>query len=607
MGFLSRKTMGLIPLRSVILMGMLFSPILIYALCGAIAIWQVGWLRWLWWLAPLVWSITWVVSKLWIAKQANDESTPLAQHWTPRDRAASGIVRQHQLQAATLTTDQLSDPQFYFAQAISLANDLAKHYQLDSKDPVSDRTLPEILATCRLVADDLEKLVLESVPGSRLLTVNQWKKLGGAPKVVRELSKGFWATSVMLNPLSLASWGTSKVTNEKVTSNLQTELLVKLYMMFIRQLGFYLIEMNSGRLRAGADIYRSQFDRDRQALAWNTPNATSSPCVDDPKQDSVKQGNSHHDSRVKTSATGVSGTSSNETATANAAATDRDPGQDSSTKFNGASSTNDDPFQIRIAILGQRQVGKTSLISGLIGGAAELPRLKAKYGGKLKPTSQRTFHQLDIADQRYHIQLIDTPGYQHAETFNQLKREIRKAIQQAHAILWVVEPTRSNANLDLSILKLVRQKFEEQPNLKPPPIMVIGLTGNAEAEKSAEESAEKSAEESESVQALRLEMDSLVDDWIEIPTETQMRAYNLTENQTGDLPMPSIEWQATVKQRVLPVIHKHLETARTAAMLISYENLLNQSKYSTLFKQARNSGSKLLSAWFEKPPTNDSN
>ncbi len=597
--------MGLIPLRSVILMGMLFSPILIYALCGAIAIWQVGWLRWLWWLAPLVWSITWLVSKLWIAKQVDDESTPLAQHWTPRDRAATGIVRRHQLQAATLTTDQLSDPQFYFTQAISLANDLAKHYHLDSKDPVSDRTLPEILATCRLVADDLEKLVLESVPGSRLLTVNQWKKLGGAPKVVRELSKGFWATSVVLNPLSLASWGTSKVTNEKVTSNLQTELLVKLYMMFIRQLGFYLIEMNSGRLRAGADIYRSQFDWDRQALAWNIPNATSSPCVDDPKQHAIKQGNSHHDSRMKPSASGITEASSNPAAnataaaTANATATDQGPGQDSATKFNGASSTNDDPFQIRIAILGQRQVGKTSLISGLIGGAAELPRLKAKCGGKLKPTSQRTFHQLDIADQRYHIQLIDTPGYQHAETFNQLKREIRKAIQQSHAILWVVEPTRSNANLDLSLLKLVRQKFEEQPNLKPPPLMVIELTGKADAE--------NSAEKSESVQALRLEMDSLVDDWIEIPKETQMRAFNPTENQADDLPMPSIEWQETVRQQVLPVIHKHLESARTAARLITYENLLNQSKYSTLFKQARNSGSKLLSAWFEKPPTNDSN
>jgi predicted GTPase len=64
---------------------------------------------------------------------------------------------------------------------------------------------------------------------------------------------------MLVNPLNIARYFSSKLTLDPVTTELQTELLAAVYLRFIRQLGFYLIEMNSGRLRAGADAYRSAF------------------------------------------------------------------------------------------------------------------------------------------------------------------------------------------------------------------------------------------------------------------------------------------------------------------------------------------------------------
>jgi predicted GTPase len=70
-----------------------------------------------------------------------------------------------------------------------------------------------------------------------------------------------------MNPVNIARYWSSKMTAEPVTTELQTELLAVIYLRFIRQVGFYLIEMNSGRLRAGADAYRHAFGSELEGPA----------------------------------------------------------------------------------------------------------------------------------------------------------------------------------------------------------------------------------------------------------------------------------------------------------------------------------------------------
>ena len=67
-----------------------------------------------------------------------------------------------------------------------------------------------------------------------------------------------------MNPVNIARFWSSRLTADPVTTEMQTELLAVIYLRFMRQMGFYLIEMNSGRLRGGADAYRRAFPPSRQ-------------------------------------------------------------------------------------------------------------------------------------------------------------------------------------------------------------------------------------------------------------------------------------------------------------------------------------------------------
>ena len=102
--------------------------------------------------------------------------------------------------------------------------------------------------------------MLESVPGSRMLTIRHWRMLPSVPGWLEKASQATWAASILLNPANIARYVASKWSWDPVAEQLQSELLSVVYLRFLRQAGFYLIEMNSGRLRGGADAYRSAFD-----------------------------------------------------------------------------------------------------------------------------------------------------------------------------------------------------------------------------------------------------------------------------------------------------------------------------------------------------------
>ena len=184
------------------------------------------------------------------------------------------IVRAYQQQVDQHTPAQLTDPAFYQEQAQSLAMELARHYHPEASDALTSLTVPEVLAAVRLSVDDLEKWLLSSVPGSRLLTIKQWQMLQSAPTWYRRLQDTAWVASILLNPANIARYLASKLTLDPVTTELQTELLAAIYLHFMRQMGFYLIEMNSGRLRGGADAYRRAFRR-------RTPRRAREPLCED--------------------------------------------------------------------------------------------------------------------------------------------------------------------------------------------------------------------------------------------------------------------------------------------------------------------------------------
>jgi len=249
--------------RSLVLGLFFLLPIVMYVGMGLYALWTTDLLLRLWWLLPACWVFTWGLSKVWpqasFQEQAAADFKEAPPHWTARDKEAARIIRQFQDRVEQFTPEQLVDPAFYQQQGQKLAVSLAQHYHPRAEDPYSSLTVPEVLAAIRLVVDDMEEWMLRSVPGSRLLTIRHWKMLGSAPKWYRRIQDTAWVAAVLINPLNVARYFSSRLTLDPVTTELQTELLAAVYLRFIRQLGFYFIEMNSGRLRGGADLYRRSF------------------------------------------------------------------------------------------------------------------------------------------------------------------------------------------------------------------------------------------------------------------------------------------------------------------------------------------------------------
>lgn len=254
--------------RSAVLSALISLPVLIYAILGGYALWSTG-LGWTaWWLAPICWGLAWCLGRFWRARDPKEVyAVPVPSYWTPRDRQATEIVRQFQQKVEQFSPDELVDLQVYQREVQALAESLAQHYHPAATDPLSSLTVPEVLAAARLAIEDMEQWLLTSVPGSRMLTIRQWRRLPeAAPKWMKRyrlLQNTYMAASMLWNPANVLQYLTSKLAFEPVATGIQSELLAAVYLRFIQQAGFYLIEMNSGRLRGGADAYRRTLSRGR--------------------------------------------------------------------------------------------------------------------------------------------------------------------------------------------------------------------------------------------------------------------------------------------------------------------------------------------------------
>jgi predicted GTPase len=252
----------MITARARVLLVLIAVPTIVFAAVGGYAIWTNGRLGWVWWLMTACGLAAWVVARFWRrppGRQRADYYLNASPHWTPRDQQASQVVRDYQLKVDSFSSMQLADPQFYLEQVQALAADLARVYHPNARDPVANLTVPELLAAMRLAVDDMERWMLESVPGSRMLTIRHWRMLRSAPTWMGRLSETAWGASILLNPVNIIRYLTSKWSWDSVSAQLQSEILAIVYVQFMRQTGTYLIEMNSGRLRGGADAYRAAF------------------------------------------------------------------------------------------------------------------------------------------------------------------------------------------------------------------------------------------------------------------------------------------------------------------------------------------------------------
>lgn len=412
--------------RSWVIGGLIFSPVLVYVALGGYALWASGLTFWAWALLPCCWLVAWAVGRLWPLPTV--ETLELAEpgsHWTDRDRAALDIVRQRQLSVAQYAPEQLIDPHFYIEQVKSLAMELAAHYYPTAQDPYSSLKVTEVLSAVHLAVEDLEELTTERLPVAQWLTIGQWQALGHTPKWYTRVQESVWLSSMVFNPLNVLRYFTSKATVQPLGQQLQQELLIRLYMKFIFQVGFYLIEMNSGRLRGGTLKYRQYFGRGRSETLNSNPAAGPSEST-------------------------------------SAAAPGKAPEPEVVKPELGPPPSE----AVRIVLVGQVSSGKSSLINVLLG--------THEAACDVLPTTRDVQrYAIALSNTRGQVELLDTPGYGEAGASREQQQQIEQAVTQADAVLLVMSANTAARKPDQLLLEQLETFYQNHPDLKFPPMIGV--------------------------------------------------------------------------------------------------------------------------------------
>ena len=250
-------------IRIAVVAALFLLPVLVLSCFGMVYLRQ--WLPWYAYYPPIAVSM---MTGYWLARRWTRSPTklptdvePPPDYWTDRDRTAWQAVEAHLAALPPVSVDDFGDMEKGAKDAEALALLVARVYQPAARDPFGHLTLPEILACGELVAQDMAKLVTESVPGSHLFSVNDLKRVRTAVDVATDwyprLRNAYWLAQAVIAPFQTAAQVvTTKAGFAPAFAGMQQNVLLWFQTAQGRQLGRYLIELNSGRLKVGAARYR---------------------------------------------------------------------------------------------------------------------------------------------------------------------------------------------------------------------------------------------------------------------------------------------------------------------------------------------------------------
>jgi predicted GTPase len=234
-------------------------PLLGMAAAGSYFLWKAGLSFYVWWPLAGCMFLGYVLAWYWQSKRMLlrpvDTVPPL--HWTDRDHEAWKLVKARADQAAKISTDQLSQFQFYIDTAQAMAVELAHFYHPKVKDPIGALTIPEILAVIELASHDMAQLVDQYLPGGHLLTINDWRRAKQVSDWYQTANNAYWLVSAIFSPINTGiRYSASKLGMSRPLQLLQQNLFTWFYAAYVHRIGNYLIDLHSGRLRVGAHRYQ---------------------------------------------------------------------------------------------------------------------------------------------------------------------------------------------------------------------------------------------------------------------------------------------------------------------------------------------------------------
>jgi hypothetical protein len=256
--------------RAALLLVLLTGPILVYMGLGALWLREHGWLLY----ATLIWIGLGVLFGL-LADRWTRRREPvlppidwdLPQTFTPRDRRAWEIVQHEAGRVDSLPGEALSNTDTYIEAGKRLNQVLAIHYHPDSAEPLDQVPVVEFLSALELAAEDLVGLCRQ-VPGGDLITASHWKRAVQVSGLVSRANDIYSYVMPLVQPVSgLVRLGTQQFMVKPAWRNMQVNLMRWFWQAYVNRLGMHLIELHSGRLAIGADMYRRLTRRGKRAQA----------------------------------------------------------------------------------------------------------------------------------------------------------------------------------------------------------------------------------------------------------------------------------------------------------------------------------------------------
>lgn len=409
------------------------APVLVMSVCGLLYLRQH--LSWYLYLPPIWVSmlVGYWLARHWtrIPEKLPTDAEPPPDYWTDRDRRAWQAVEAHLAAQPPTNVDDFGNLEKGAKQAEALALVVARIYHPAADDPFGHLTLPELMACGELVSQDMAKLVADYVPGSHLLTVNDLKRVRTAVDQAAtwypRVRNAYWLAQAVMAPFQTAAQVvTTKAGFAPLFAGMQQNVVQWFQTAQGRQLGRYLIELNSGRLKVGAARYR-----ELMRLHLEPPIGT-------PTGDPANSENKPRESNPTPPSTDLSG---------------------------GIRPPQTQTPPVTVALVGPVKAGKSSLVNALLGEEQATTDV-------LPLTPGATRYTLNKPGQP-RLSILDTAGFGNDGASDADVKAAAEAAGEADVLLLVV-PARSAARKPESdYLDRVIATVRAKPQLRMPPVVCV--------------------------------------------------------------------------------------------------------------------------------------
>lgn len=388
-----------------------------------------NWMFWAGWAMFVSIALAYLLAWRWTRRAALPQpDVPPPNYWTERDKQAWEKVKAKAASYDRVTTGQLTDPKHYTDLALDLATQVSAVYTpgvTAATEAFDQLTLPEILACAELAAADLNGLVQQYVPGSHMLRVKDAKRARKATEWYNTGQNAYWAASAILNPVqAIPRYLASRVALGGLFERIQSNVILWFHTAFVQQLGHYLIELNSGRLKVGVKRYR-------ELLAARV----------EPPQDALAASAVPADANVNVNVNA-----------------------DMASPVAPAAAIPPAVRPVGIAVLGPVKAGKSSLVNALLG------QSKARVDTLPVPHIGVEYDLVFPGGQP--VRVVDTCGYGQEGPNEAEFGAAVEAAQKADLIVLVTQANNPGRKPDVDLLDQLRDWFAARPHLKMPPVVM---------------------------------------------------------------------------------------------------------------------------------------